>query len=57
WEGEDQERYEELKQLGTIKNHPLGNLKIKEISFSVPNLKIAEKWAGLFEYQVEKSDT
>lgn len=57
WEGEGQERYEELKQLGTIKNHPLGNLKIKEISFSVPNLKIAEKWAGLFEYKVEKSDT
>nr|WP_106778815.1 VOC family protein [Lysinibacillus timonensis] len=56
WEGDDISRYEELEQLGTIKQHPLGNLKIIEISIEVKNIVIAETWARVFQYDIKKNE-
>lgn len=57
WDDEDQERVDELVKNGTVRNHSLGNLKIKEVIFSVSSLEIAKRWSKLFNFEVESSDT
>lgn len=52
WEGTDENRYEELKNNGTIDDHILGNLQIEEISYQVEDLNIAREWATLFNFTV-----
>lgn len=48
WEGTDEERFDELVKLGTIVEHPLGDLKIKEITYSVKDESVAQDWARVF---------
>lgn len=53
WEESDEQRYNELVNHGTIAAHPLGDLKIKEISYGVDNLNIAKNWASLFNFIID----
>ncbi|NLY80131.1 MAG: VOC family protein [Lysinibacillus sp.] len=55
WDGTDEERYEALVNNGTIQQHPLGNLQIDEVSFEVKDLKIAEGWAEVFQFNILES--
>lgn len=55
WEGSDEERYNDLVNNGTIQKHPLGDLTIDEISFSVTDLQWAKEWANLFEHEIVES--
>lgn len=57
WEGTDEERYDELVQLGTIDSHPLGDLKIEEIIYSTPDLTIAKEWAKIFKFELEEKQS
>lgn len=55
WEGTDEERFDELVKLGTIGEHPLGNLKIKEITYSVKDESVAQDWARVFGLETEEN--
>ncbi len=57
WEGSDEERYDELVKKGTIGEHPLGNLKIKEVSYVVYDLQVAKDWAAIFDFDMEVEET
>lgn len=57
WEGNDQERYSELTENGTIAEHILGNLHIEEISYKVEDLRIAREWAKLFDFTIAAEST
>jgi len=57
WEGADEERYSELEKSGTIAEHPLGNLKVEEISYAVEDLSVAKEWAQLFDFEFEEGDS
>ncbi|SOC19542.1 glyoxalase-like protein [Ureibacillus xyleni] len=49
WEGTNEERFNELVKLGTIGEHSLGNLSIKEITYAVRDLSVANEWARVFQ--------
>lgn len=55
WDGSDEERYNDLAKNGTIQKHPIGEVSIKEISFTVTDLKWAEEWADLFQHEIVES--
>lgn len=56
WDREDEERYKDLTNSGSLSVHPLGNLKIDSITFTVNDLKKVSLWVKLFNLQVESSD-
>ncbi|MFC7685053.1 VOC family protein [Ureibacillus sp. GCM10028918] len=53
WEGEDNDRFKDLVESGTIKPHQLGHVQIKEIQFEVEDLSTATEWGKVFEFEVE----
>ncbi|WP_346235639.1 VOC family protein [Lysinibacillus telephonicus] len=57
WEGSDSDRYDELVKKETIGEHPLGNLKIEEVSYVVENLKSVKEWAELFNFDLDINET
>lgn len=56
WEGNDNERYQDLVESGTIEPHPLGNLQIAEIEIEVEDLSIATEWGKVLDFEVEGTD-
>lgn len=57
WENDDQTRFDELTNSGTISEHVLGKLTIKEVIFNVSNLELAKEWAQVFDFKVESTNT
>lgn len=55
WEERDEIRFDELVKRGTIGRHPLGNLRISEVVYQVDDLHVAQKWADVFGFTVEKN--
>lgn len=53
WEDSDTERYDELVEKGTIKEHALGDLKIAEVSYAIEDLQVAKVWASIFNLDLE----
>lgn len=56
WEGKDEERYNELEESGIISQHRLGNLQIDEVTYVVKDLDVANVWANIFDFDMEKTD-
>lgn len=54
WDESNEERFNQLVQNGTIKEHELGPLQISEIHFHVNDLKIANEWATFFGFSIEE---
>ncbi|MDI7741338.1 VOC family protein [Lysinibacillus fusiformis] len=57
WNGSDENRYNDLVASGTIKQHPLGPLQIKEIEIEVEHLATAAEWGSVFNFEVEDNGT
>lgn len=57
WEKDDNIRFQDLVDSGTIKKHPLGHLQIKEIEIEVEDLSIADEWGKVFELEVDGTHT
>lgn len=57
WQKDDQTRFDELTYSGTLSEHKLGNLTIKEIIFNVSNLGLANQWAQLFDFNIESTNS
>ncbi|MDN4493788.1 VOC family protein [Ureibacillus aquaedulcis] len=57
WDGDDDQRFQELVESGVIKPHPIGDLQIKEIEIEVGDLSIAAEWGKVFGLEVEGTDS
>ncbi len=53
WESEESVRYDELVGSSLLKEHKLGNLKVKEIIINVSNIETIKKWAQLLNFKLE----
>lgn len=52
WNDSDEERLMDLRKNGTIKEHPLGDLLVQEVSFHVEDLDVAKAWSNVFEFEI-----
>ena len=56
WDEDDESRYAELVEKGTIGSHPLGNIQLTELVYEVENLSFVQEWAELFHCKVEREE-